>query len=1080
MNQRRANVTVNVFAEKSAIYVLDDNNETKVSVSLDVSPIKVFVGDASGDFVTYAEVIKLLNESDGVTTVHNAQRLGGYPADHYPRKAENALITGAWRHTGPLALGGNFLADAALHNEGDTILAGNVFLGSDLVSRGGAQAGFSGYGLWYRKEDNHLMIDNLTVRKAMRVYELIVNQIRGTNGSLWVSDTVKIVSAEETATTWRCFIDTNDASSIVPFREGDLIRSQRWTGKGVKYYSSKVVATATDFFELNKETWDGWDVPEAEDVIVRFGNVSDPNRQGALYLTSSDTDAPYMDVIDGVDSFNLAGKTKVRIGKLNGIFYNTEQLSGYGLYGENTFLTGKLLVGDLTKAGQYMEYENGQLNIRGRITVTGGNAATKADVDAVQVGGRNLARQTFATPTPVTFPQNGFEFPIAEAALSDLFKGGAFTASVIIDEITSLSSNLHIMISVRNANGSAHRQTFSTSYFTAQDSGKLTAHFSLPPIADPDDKYATIHLRTISVGSTSLVYRCMQLETGNRATDWTPAPEDVDADIATAQTAANSANTAVGNLSGYVDGAFKDGVIDAAEAKAIEKYKNSLSETKLSVDGSYTKLYNNAYLTGTPKSNLLAAKTALNTAYTNLVNSINTAIADGKTTAAEKSDVDSKFGLFNTALSTYRVRVEEANAAIQVAVEGAANAYTDNIEVGGRNLALNTNRGEMGWNWSTGAGNQTNQSIIEGGVNTWRVTKATSPTNDQWSFIRYNMLKLELFKPDTDYVITLMVKANHSGVTLRLGIMNTDTNNQIIPMTTADNATVFGEWVKLTFKRRSTSSFTVSQQGIYIHGMDDTVGRWYQFKDLCIQEGNKATPYEPAPEDVPSALDYLATAIQDGSTDIEGGLVSTNILKVKDTNGAVRGGISGLALDNIGFWAGGTYQDAISNDVNVIFRKDGSFSLAGGKISGTAAGTVTIDGSLITQHITTNYIEGLELNFTQGKIGGFDINADSIGKEVSSSNLFLSNNRFYLRESGSVGFDVRNSNPYVVDIRDQSFRTSAKVGMRIRISGSTTLNRALETYGEVLFMSYNGVYGIRINDDGIKKTTNGGQSWKSI
>src|SRR5690554_7250726 len=76
-------------------------------------------------------------------------------------------------------------------------------------------------------------------------------------------------------------------------------------------------------------------------------------------------------------------------GNLNGI----SNAEGWGVYSENSFLTGKLLVGDLTKAGQFMEYENGELKIKGKITVTGGNAATKADVDAVQVGGRNLVRK---------------------------------------------------------------------------------------------------------------------------------------------------------------------------------------------------------------------------------------------------------------------------------------------------------------------------------------------------------------------------------------------------------------------------------------------------------------------------------------------------------------------------------------------------------------------------------------------------------------------------------------------------------------------------------------------------------------
>ena len=38
-------------------------------------------------------------------------------------------------------------------------------------------------------------------------------------------------------------------------------------------------------------------------------------------------------------------------------------------------------------------------------------------------------------------------------------------------------------------------------------------------------------------------FACPKLELGNIATDWTPAPEDVDADIGNAQTTANSAQT---------------------------------------------------------------------------------------------------------------------------------------------------------------------------------------------------------------------------------------------------------------------------------------------------------------------------------------------------------------------------------------------------------------------------------------------------------------------------------------------------------------------------------------------------------
>ena len=139
-----------------------------------------------------------------------------------------------------------------------------------------------------------------------------------------------------------------------------------------------------------------------------------------------------------------------------------------------------------------------------------------------------------------------------------------------------------------------------------------------------------------------------------------------------AQTSANNANTAVSSLNTYVDGTFKDGVISQSEAQTIEAYINLVNSTKTQVDAAYTKLYANSYLSGTPKTNLNSAKTAVNTATTNLISSITTAIADGKTTTAEKTDVDTKYTAFNSALSTYQTRVEEANVAIQAAIRSAA------------------------------------------------------------------------------------------------------------------------------------------------------------------------------------------------------------------------------------------------------------------------------------------------------------------------------------------------------------------------------------------------------------------------
>lgn len=146
---------------------------------------------------------------------------------------------------------------------------------------------------------------------------------------------------------------------------------------------------------------------------------------------------------------------------------------------------------------------------------------------------------------------------------------------------------------------------------------------------------------------------------------YSPSPGDVAKDI-------KDVSDAVTSLQNFTDQAFADGIITRSEAQAIASNINVLNAEKADIDAYYTKLYANAYLTGTAKTNLASAKTAYNTAHANLINSINTAIADGKTTATEKADVDAKFSAYNNALSAYQTKVGEADKAIQDTIKKVA------------------------------------------------------------------------------------------------------------------------------------------------------------------------------------------------------------------------------------------------------------------------------------------------------------------------------------------------------------------------------------------------------------------------
>ena len=143
-----------------------------------------------------------------------------------------------------------------------------------------------------------------------------------------------------------------------------------------------------------------------------------------------------------------------------------------------------------------------------------------------------------------------------------------------------------------------------------------------------------------------------------------------------------------------------------------------------------------------------------------------------------------------------------------------------------------------------------------------------------------------------------------------------------------------------------------------------------------------------------NALNYLKTALA-GSTEISGGLVSTNIILIKNAMEAITGGLSGIDDDNIGFWTGGTYSEALANVAKIILRKDGSGQLAGGGIKWDALASLVEFIGKITA--------------TSGKVGGFDIrnNAITTSKIAFSDSVVETLSSLYSPYSVSVllGYD---------------------------------------------------------------------------
>jgi predicted small secreted protein len=213
------------------------------------------------------------------------------------------------------------------NKDGDIIVSRKGLFGSDISTSSTFISGFAGSGWKLDAATNHLTVDNLTVRNQMDVYELVINKIRATNGSLWVSDALKITATQlvDSGARYRLFFDNDSSNKTAPFSLYDIVKAQNFDGRNVKVFVGKIDRFDSGVpvvYPLEGTPWDGME-------IVRIGNTSDTNRQGAIYLTSSDNGAPYIDVLDGVTSADYSGNNRLRIGKLDGI----SGQNGYGIWG---------------------------------------------------------------------------------------------------------------------------------------------------------------------------------------------------------------------------------------------------------------------------------------------------------------------------------------------------------------------------------------------------------------------------------------------------------------------------------------------------------------------------------------------------------------------------------------------------------------------------------------------------------------------------------------------------------------------------------------------------------------------------
>lgn len=391
-------------AIKEALKKIDDLYLSKVKADIAKEPITYLKGLFVGDGLTF------INESGDTELQSLVARM--------KVKAATLEVTGS-ANVGTLDSEGNISTGADIWAKGDThtlnllvqALAKTYDLNvehvatlfqtivKDYISSERFIPGLMGEGMKLYKAINgdwNLEIDNAVVRKAMTIFELIISKVRAVNGGLVISSANgRVKSVSETSGDPAYYVLGIEGDMM--FVADDLVRCQVYTSGHVKYYWVPVASVNDDSILILKSVFPNGTTPAVGDDLVQMGNLTNPNRQGILYLTASEDGKPRISVLDGVNSTSLAGKSKVILGCLDGMtdtdFPADFQPSGYGLYAMNCFLKGIFIL----RNGKSIEQEFS--NIATELAAIPGKIelSVKTKVENLGIGANNLYSYTSST-----------------------------------------------------------------------------------------------------------------------------------------------------------------------------------------------------------------------------------------------------------------------------------------------------------------------------------------------------------------------------------------------------------------------------------------------------------------------------------------------------------------------------------------------------------------------------------------------------------------------------------------------------------------------------------------------------------
>lgn len=187
------------------------------------------------------------------------------------------------------------------------------------------------------------------------------------------------------------------------------------------------------------------------------------------------------------------------------------------------------------------------------------------------------------------------------------------------------------------------------------------------------------------------------------------------------------------------------------------------------------------------------------------------------------------------------------------------------------------------------------------------------------------------------------------------------------------------------------------------------------FSDYYQISSNMSDLIDDAIDESIKSTEYLKQAMEDGSTEVKGGLIMTNVMLLKNADGEVTAGVSGLQEDDVPFWSGADY----TNRKKAVFRVH-----ADGEVHATK-GTIGI------MQVKNDSVEVSDATASGNKIILTTNNINSVSQVLGSSDVPSS------QTTESIAVITSQTKPFASDFKtSKQFQCGAEVQMSAQVKGT--------------------------------------------